>query len=209
MKKFLHFTIIAFLLSQNAFSEQSISKEEEFLKRRNDIHKYPDMFDYLAFRKLYTETRYYKPYTGGETLVKQKTNESVTSKEFNQCVAFADEWLDINYTSVEAHFNKYICCKSLGDRNCASTHYTIVNGLLDSIYKSGDGKTPESAYETFNTDEIYFFLNANGLRLTEQRLLNKNGRVYDVMDTKHAESGNTYTIYFDITVQMTNENDNI
>ncbi len=194
---------------QNAVGETSLDSDQEFKKAKSELQKSTADFNYLEFRRLYAKTKSYKPYTGGELQIKQKANESINNKDYSQCVTYVDKWLNINYTSIEAHFDKYICCKELNDNDCASLHKTIVDGLLDSIIKSSDGKTPETAYETFNTDEIYFFLYANGLKPNKQRLLNKNGKVYDVMDAENPKSGNTYTIYFDITVQMTNKNDNI
>lgn len=209
LKILLHLIILSFAFIGNAIADTSLSKEQELIKAINELKSPPSDFNYLKFRKLYTDTKHYKPYTSGELEIKQKVNGSINKKEFSQCVAFADKWLNINYTNIEAHFDKYMCCKQLNDNTCASLHNSIVNGLLDSIFESGDGKTPETAYVTFNTDEIYFFLYANRLKRTKQRMLNKHGRAYDVIDAEHSKSGNTYTIYFDITTQLSNKNDDI
>ncbi len=71
--------------------------------------------------------------------------------------------------------------------------------ILDSILDSGDGNSPETAYVVINIVEEYAVLDHFGLRLTSQSLLNKDGRVYDVI-VGTAEDGAERDFYFDVTI---------
>jgi hypothetical protein len=55
----------------------------------------------------------------------------------------------------------------LGDSLKSEYHYNIYDGLLNSIYDSGDGISPETAYIVITTKEEYDFLNWFGLQFND------------------------------------------
>jgi len=189
----------------NHITQKEHSKQYDIMvENLNNDHK---DFNYLKFRKLYTKTTNYKPYTLDTFSIKRKINNAINNQDYSQCVKSANKWLELNHTSINAHAEKSFCCKKQKLKECEHKHASIVNGLLDSIVNSGDGRTPSTAYETFNTDEIYFFMHVYGLKRVSQALSDKDGRAYDVMEVESIKSGKPFTIYFDVTTQITNKND--
>ena len=81
----------------------------------------------------------------------------------------------------------------------ANSRRQTARAILDSILDSGDGNSPESAYVVINIIEEYAVLDHFGLRLTNQSLLNKDGKVYDLV-VGTAEDGTERDFYFDVTI---------
>jgi hypothetical protein len=54
--------------------------------------------------------------------------------------------LGLDYASTIAHFDAMMACRALNQPNEAAKHEKLLNALLDSIAKAGDGKTPETSY---------------------------------------------------------------
>ena len=74
----------------------------------------------------------------------------------------------------------------------------MFEGLLDSIRKSGDGKTSDAAFVVISTDEEYVLLNFLGLRATGQALINEKGHSYDKMTAVDPKTNETVVYYFNI-----------
>ncbi len=81
----------------------------------------------------------------------------------------------------------------------ADARRTRARAILDSILDSGDGTSPETAYVVINIIEEYAVLDHFGLRISNQSLLNKDGKVYDLI-VGTDDDGTERDFYFDITI---------
>jgi hypothetical protein len=79
----------------------------------------------------------------------------------------------------------------------ADRHRAFTEGLVRSILTSGDGQSPDSAYQVISVTEEYMVLLALGYTRRGQRLLEADGKVYDVLDARNRD-GQARTFYFDI-----------
>lgn len=75
-----------------------------------------------------------------------------------------------------------------------------MEGLLNSIYMSGDSKETKSAFIVINTKEEYAFLQWIGLQFIEQSLIKADGLSFDLMKAKEKESQKEHNLYFNISL---------
>lgn len=69
--------------------------------------------------------------------------------------------------------------------------------ILSGILASGDGKTPETAYQVINIKEEYEVLQARKLTREEQSVVKIAGKPFDLLLSRDA-NGKQHKIYFDI-----------
>jgi hypothetical protein len=74
----------------------------------------------------------------------------------------------------------------------------MFRGILTSILKSGDGKTPATAFKVIAAPEEYALLNALNFKMTKQSLIENDGKRYDRMDVTDSKTQTKATIYFNI-----------
>jgi hypothetical protein len=79
-----------------------------------------------------------------------------------------------------------------------------VQGLRDSIFASGDGKTEKTAFVAVTLDEERFVLSTKGLRESAQALLRDDGHSYDLL-TGVAKDGTSAQVYFQIDAMIAAE----
>ncbi len=79
----------------------------------------------------------------------------------------------------------------------------MLNGLVDSIGHSGDGRSPTTAFVTISTPELRAFLRLTGLEVKKQSLVHEADKAFDLMGVRDPETGEEFELYFDITTQMT------
>jgi len=82
----------------------------------------------------------------------------------------------------------------------AEIEKTILQGLLQSITSSGDGKTPETAWQVIEVHEEYVVLQFSGLMPTGQALVEKNGHSYDKMTAVNSKTNEEVTLYFNVDI---------
>ena len=72
---------------------------------------------------------------------------------------------------------------------------------MSSILKSGDGKSPESAYKVICSSEEYAVMQYFHYRLLKQSLVCKDNQHYDVMQVLD-EDQKPKTLYFNISIAI-------
>jgi hypothetical protein len=78
---------------------------------------------------------------------------SLNAKDFANAIKNADVVLAAKYVDLDAHFVAYIAHRELKDTEQAEFHKFVLQGLLKSITASGDGKTPETAFQVIEVHE--------------------------------------------------------
>lgn len=118
--------------------------------------------------------------------------------------AAAEKIIASHYTDIEAHKFRRQACAHLNDTVCGDHEHFIEFGLLNSIVKAGDGKTPATAWEVAEVAEEYAIMRLAGYQPRGQSLVNQNGRVYDRLDVTR-DDGTAAVLWFDFTIGMTKE----
>jgi len=115
----------------------------------------------------------------------------------------ANRALDRNYASLAGHLNAVLACNKLNKPAEAAVHRKILNALLDSIQRSGDGKSPETAWFVVTISEEYIFLATRlSLQRTQQGLVRKDGHVYDELEVLDPKTGQKQKVWFNTDVDM-------
>jgi hypothetical protein len=107
-----------------------------------------------------------------------------------------------NIASPNGHFDAFVAYKHLDRAADAERERGILNGLLNSIADSGDGKTAETALFTVAPSEEYVFLGlVLGLHVKSQSLVQKDGHSYDEMVALD-DAGKEFTVWFNTDTDM-------
>src|SRR5258708_2111074 len=134
------------------------------------VKKQDQSVDFRELRLAYTDTKSYGPY-GGDVVSRQKMFASLKANEYDKALESATTILTGNYLDIMGHFGSFVAHRELCHADLSTYHRFVFEGLLNSIKKSGDGKTMETAFIVISTDEEYALFNYLGLRPTDQALV--------------------------------------
>ena len=113
-------------------------------------------------------------------------------------VAKADSILAVNFVHAEAHLLAGLCHGKLGNEEAMRREREAGLGLIDSILKSGDGKSERTAFVVVQIAEEYNVLRLLGLRPSNQALIHAQGHSYDRFDAKSNDTGQQVVVFFNI-----------
>lgn len=153
--------------------------------------------DFKALRMGYTQTAQYNPYGKDENI--PLMFEALEAKEFTKAIKHAESVLEKNYVDIDAHYVLLTAYSETGNTKRSKFHQTVAMRLIDSI-ATDNGSSPESALHVINVREEYILLNIAGLEMQKQTSQSINNRTYDVLDVINPENGQTFSLYFDITI---------
>ena len=111
--------------------------------------------------------------------------------------------LSADYADLHGHKFLRQACAFLHDDSCAAQEHFVEFGLLNSIMKSGDGKTCATGWEVARVKEEYFVTQMAGVTVTEQSLL-RGSPSCDLLQGKD-ENGNAAAYYFRIDAVLKDE----
>lgn len=154
--------------------------------------------DFVKFRYAYLKVRDRDrlsiPFELRETL-----RLSIENEDHAQVVRICDDILKYDFTDIYIHILRNFFLEQRGKD--MSYYKTYVNQLIDSIFDSGDGRTPETAFHVIQIKEEYEILKFMGLSSRMQMLVEEGGHVFDVLTCEN-RNGEMIEVYFDITEHM-------
>jgi len=154
--------------------------------------------DFLNLRMAFTETANYNPYDV-DRKTRDALSESLENKEYAKAIELAEKGLKTRYVDLRTHFVSYRAYTEQGKADQAKFHRYVFDGLIQSILKSGDGKTPATAYVVISIIEEYWVLGVLGIRPTQQAVFDENGQKFDRIDGVDQKSKERVTLYFNVT----------
>jgi uncharacterized protein DUF4919 len=160
--------------------------------------------DYGRLRLSYMDSPEYKQAKDTDKKEKAMASE-LGAKNYAAALKDANTVLASDYVNMDAHFVAYVANRELGAADKANFHQAVFHGLVDSIFKSGDGKSPEKAWVVITVHEEYVILRVLGYRPSQQSLQNKDGHAFDVMNVKKIDDGSEATFYFNVDIAMKHE----
>ena len=120
--------------------------------------------------------------------------EAMTNEVWSKAVAIGDAWLNQCPIDIRTHYYMGISMDQLGNESSSQNHFRWMSGFMDDLVASGDGKTPDTAYEVISISEEYDALYIFGLKKKSQALI--SGPVMCDLITATDENGNEVSIYF-------------
>jgi len=127
---------------------------------------------------------------------KVEWGKAMQASQFQKAYEVASKWLNQCPVDASAHMWAYGALKQLGEVAKADEHKRWYWGLMDSILKTGDGKSPGTAYVTISVAEEYKLLQYLGLKPIEQAVVNGPPLVDKFIASPTNNNGNKITIYF-------------
>jgi hypothetical protein len=158
--------------------------------------------DFDAIVRLYPLTTKYSPYGNVEQIQKLVAFESMEQENWEACLQATSIILDVNYTSLTGHYGAMVCHYRSGERLIGEYHNTMLDGFIDAILRSGDGQTASTAFYITSTNDLYAFVQLNGMVATDQSLVYYEQRPIDVIEVQDPETEQKSTWYFDVTAQF-------
>jgi Domain of unknown function (DUF4919) len=152
--------------------------------------------DYVDFRNSFLESKQFGKKSTNYDNLKKKVYSEIKNKGYKEVIRFTKEMLSIDYTSMFAHKYLQQTYKILGDTINRNKYHDIEFGLLNSITKSGDGKTCETGWHVTQIEEEYFILNIIGAGLQSQSISSGGKNTCDKMVVK-TEEGESKTYFFE------------
>lgn len=179
--------------------ENQVSPKQELQALLERVKKSDATVDFARMRQLQTQLDDYQPYGDSEShpisLLKQGNIDGAQ--------AMVDQMLAQNYLNMEAHFAGIRIAEQRKDEKAAAHHRYVFQGVIDSILKSGDGKSTKTAYLVVTIDEEYALMGHLGLRVAGQSLINDDeGHSYDLLRGVDADGKPGAEVYFNIDALM-------
>lgn len=175
--------------------EESKQAQEQYKSLVEKVKKGDLTIDFTALRTAFTKT---EGFSGYGRLDRAAAFGALNSKDFQKALKLAEDRLKEDYLDLYAHNVAFAANKELGKSDKAEFHRSVLLKLIEAIEKSGDGKTPETAFVVIGTDEEYFMIGYLGYRPSSQGLHRANGHMYDAMTVIDTKTNETVTLYFQI-----------
>ena len=117
------------------------------------------------------------------------------AKDFAKAYEIAANWLATCPVVERVHMWAYGDAKHLGDNALMDIHKRWYQGLIASVLKTGDGKTPETAWKTISVAEEYAVLQYFGLARGRQALI-MQPVMLDKLTATPISGGSPVDLYF-------------
>lgn len=155
--------------------------------------------DFAEFRYSHARTKSYEPYAGNDD-DRDAMWQALNENRFEAAVKHAGAVLDDNYADMDAHFVSRIGYREIGDAERSEFHKAVLKGLMTSLYESGDGNTPETAFVVISTKEEYSFFGMNRLKVIKQKSMTRDGIHYDEIEVENLKTGEKEILYFNVEI---------
>lgn len=198
MNKYLALCLLCFMCTSAPTIAQD-NKSKPFQLTPKDVPapspKITDIVDFTALRNTYAkradfEMRCRLPST------RAKWGKAMHDGQFKKAYEIAASQLKQCPVDMSAHMWAYGALKELGKDKEAKQHKRWYWGIIDSILKTGDGKSPATAFVTISITEEYKVLQYFGLKPVEQSVVNGPPLVDKFIVKPMKGDGKKATIYF-------------
>ena len=182
-------------------TEKAEKKEEpklpDYKQLLERVKKSEHTVDFKELRMSYTETSDYDAYGPSQELLRTMFT-AFNDKKYKQAIDQAEKIFAKDYVCIDAHMVSAEAYGALNDKEKSDYHRYVAEGLIDSILKSGKGRSIETAFVVITTGEEYTILRLNGLKPTGQALLHQNGHSYDRLSAIDPKTNEKSEFYFQI-----------
>ena len=198
----ISFTVIVAMFLVLAAPAQVVAEEKvSFEAMIKSVKQDPSSVDYTALRMAWAEYEGYDPLFFVSDEYKQSVDEIYKAEKSGSLVNVRRLCVD--------HFDKYfvdiawnatcaLAYRSFDSNAEEDFHTAIMRGLGDSVFSSGDGQSPETAFVLVSLSEERFVLHVLGVKKLYQALTEHNGKPYDMWSVEDPKTGNEGSVYFDI-----------
>jgi hypothetical protein len=161
----------------------------------------PDSVDYTPIRHAYTRTSFCTP-TIGDADMMTAMRKAYNEQRYDDVILYGEKIVKGHFVNSRAHMTLDMSYEKIGEQEKASFYYLIAYGLVQSILASGNGKSPETAYQVIAVLEEYVITDVLGYKVEEQTLIDHEGSSYDRLDVVKIKTNEKATLYFNVDIPM-------
>jgi hypothetical protein len=176
------------------------SADAAFLSLLERVKRVDPTIDFTELRMAYAQTSQYDPYNFSIGELRNSMFTALDAQNYELALKLADDILTQNYIFTDAHLVATRAYENLGRTEEAKYHRYVLDGLIDSILQSGDGKTPESAFVVVLIEEEYVILAILQIADAGQSQRDIDGQSYDVFNGVDPQTNNPVELYFNIDI---------
>jgi len=152
--------------------------------------------DFTVLRLAYADSSSYRPSI--QCGDRQAMFRGLHEQRYRDALEAADATLGSCPLDLDAHLAAAVSSGALGAPDRAGYHRRILDGLIQSILASGDGKSLKSAMTVIDVQEEYVAVNALGLQTRSQGLLRQGDRFFDEVETLDPRTNTKGVLYFNL-----------
>lgn len=154
----------------------------------------PDAVDFRELRMAYVRSSGYIPRTP-DALVSH-LSEALDKENMDMALQATSQLLDTCYLDIQAHISADSVYEKLGDKERASYHRKFALGLIESIYRSGNGQSCETAFVVVDVREEYAILDCLDMEQITHFTIKHKGHLFSGFQCLNRQTGETVKIYF-------------
>lgn len=125
--------------------------------------------------------------------------KAARAKRHEEVIKIAKRLIAAGFPNIEAHAACASAYAALGKPEEAAFHQQVTSGLLRSIFKTGDGKSKETAFEVIGTHEERIVMMVLGLPpFGRQALSPGKPHNYDIIEVEDPRTKQQVSVYFNI-----------
>jgi Domain of unknown function (DUF4919) len=149
-------------------------------------------------RLQYAASPEYDPYgsAGHDSL--EHANALLEKKDFAAAIEETQKGLAKDRLNIQLLMLQAAAYRAQGDAAKADEVRQRWISLVDSILRSGDGRSFGTAFQVISVDEEYALTNVLGLQVTGQSLVENGGSEFDQLKVKSAKTGDDFDLYFNV-----------
>lgn len=119
------------------------------------------------------------------------------SKDYAKAVKLGETVVDFEFLNKGLLGAMEDAYRKLGNTERADFYHNLAHKVGHSLFLSGDGKTPQTAYYVLSIPEEYRVMREFDYAVSSQFLVSVDGQAFDVLDGKD-EKGKAVSVYFNI-----------
>ncbi|AXF86099.1 hypothetical protein DTO96_101840 [Ephemeroptericola cinctiostellae] len=194
-------TFLSIATLGNAYAQptETIDGSESFKLIPDDVAapnpKLTDTVDFTQLRNAYGRRSDFQMRCESSRPTKDWV-DAMQAQNFNGAYEVITKWFNKCPVDMKVHFWAIDTLKKLGNQGKADAHKRWIFGLTDSIIKSGDGRTPRTAFVTISVSEEYALLTMFRQQRVKQSLVQGPPMVDQMLIEPVGGGGEQQVIYF-------------
>jgi len=197
------FTLIASLILTACVSSQGIQEMDgdnlHYQTLLVQSQTNPSITTVTQLREVYPHTTQYRQNLIVEKQLHQPILNAITDNAWQDCLAYSQQLLEGNYTSLPGHYGAMVCQLELGQKQHSLQHQNMINMLLETIWNGANGESFESAFVALSEQEISQFIEFHALDIIKQRTIVIEDKMYKQVSLRDSRNEVLFDWYFDIT----------
>lgn len=158
--------------------------------------------DFDTLLKLYPLTSYYQALSSNEQATKLLSQNHMQNEQWQQCLDINNKLLEQNYSSLTAHYGAAVCATEMGDLYLGKFHHGVLDNLIEAIWRTGNGRSPQTPFVINSTTDLYAFIQLHQMVATEQSLSYVDELPIQAIRVQNPETMRSSVWYFNVTAQF-------